>query len=411
MRITFVRHGQSEANAARVWQGHGSTPLTREGRAQAKALGARLAGRHFDLVLSSDLERAADTARIAGYEPEQSIAWREGDIGGWDGLTEAQVLERFPEEIARLRAGEDIAFGATGETLAEVRERARRAVERLIERLGPDDQALVVSHGGIIGAAVRDVLGLPVTGRYMGLQMNTAITDVEVQADGTMRLLRYADAGHLGPWVGFAARMHREGAVVIDLIRHAVTDANVAGRVQGQLDWGLNDEGRHQAARLASWIGQVDEVYTSPLGRAAETASLAFGPDHRPAHLEGLMEIDMGEWEGRNWEELRSSDPLLQDLWDVDEHFQRGMTGETYAQLRERATATMHGLANGGGGPKRIAAVSHGGTIGAYLRTLLGLDGARRHRLGRLANTAVSRVAYLKEGPLLVDFNVSYHLE
>lgn len=413
MRITFVRHGQSEANAAAVWQGRGSTPLTADGRDQAGRLGRRLAARQYDLVLSSDIERAFHTAEIAGHTPQEKLAvWREGDIGAWDGLTEKEILEQFPDDIARLRNGEDLPFGGTGESMADVRARVASGIDDLIDRLGPDDQALVVSHGGVIAAAVRQVLDLPTKGRGpIGLMMNTAITEIRVRPDRSMKLVRYADAGHLGGFVGFASRMHGEGAVVVDLIRHGVTDANEDGRVQGQVDWGLNDQGRSQAAALGSWIGEVDAVFASPLGRAAETAAIAFADRHEPQHHDGLKEIDMGEWEGKDWADLVAENPELGELWDIGDDFHRGGTGESYSQLRDRANETIPALAGSADGPRRVAAVSHGGTIGAYIRTLLGLSSGEHNRLGRLANTSVSRVVFMEDGPLLADYNVSYHLE
>ena len=74
--IMFMRHGQSEANARHIWQGKGSSPLTVKGQAQATSAGLRLQMREFDLVISSDLERAADTARLARFEPDQRSIWR-----------------------------------------------------------------------------------------------------------------------------------------------------------------------------------------------------------------------------------------------------------------------------------------------------------------------------------------------
>ncbi len=395
-----------------VWQGRGSTPLTAEGRSQAERLGERIGSREYDLVLSSDIERAFHTAQIAGHQPHQQMeVWREGDIGAWDGLTEAEILERYPDEIAKLRDGEDLPFGGTGESMADVRARVSSGIDDLVDRLGPDGQALVVTHGGVIAAAVRQVLDLPTEGRFTGLMMNTAITEIDVRPDRSMKLVRYADAGHIGGLVGFAARMHGEGAVVVDLIRHGQTDANVNNRVQGQTDWGLNDRGRSQAEALGGWIGQVDAVFASPLGRAAETAAIAFADHHEPQHHDGLKEIHMGEWEGQDWADLVANNPELGELWQIGDDFHRGGTGETYAQLRDRAGKTIRALAGASNGPRRLAAVSHGGTIGAYIRTLLGLSSNGHNRIGRLANTSVSRVVFLEDGPLLADYNVTYHLE
>ncbi len=113
--VCLVRHGQSVSNAEGVWQGQGDSPLSDLGRTQVDALGAALLGQRYDLVLSSDLSRAAETARAAGVEVEHDRAWREIDVGNWEGLTMEQVVERFPEQIAALKDRRTFAIGG-GET-------------------------------------------------------------------------------------------------------------------------------------------------------------------------------------------------------------------------------------------------------------------------------------------------------
>ncbi|MGB5413935.1 MAG: histidine phosphatase family protein, partial [Polyangiales bacterium] len=70
LEVCLVRHGQSVSNAEGVWQGQGDSPLSDLGRTQVAALGAAILGQRYDTVLSSDLSRAAETAKAAGVEVE-----------------------------------------------------------------------------------------------------------------------------------------------------------------------------------------------------------------------------------------------------------------------------------------------------------------------------------------------------
>ena len=134
--ITLVRHAQSEANAAGIWQGQGDAPLSGDGRAQARLLAPRLAHRDFDIVISSDLSRTQETAELAGRIPERlEKSWREMDLGAWEGRTFAEVAERHPDLLEAIRRGEAVSFGETGETIAEFEERVVDAFDRLVDEL------------------------------------------------------------------------------------------------------------------------------------------------------------------------------------------------------------------------------------------------------------------------------------
>ena len=109
------------------------------------------------------------------------------------------------------------------------------------------------------------------TAQFAG-PLNTSLTSFRL-VFGKLRLATYNDTAHLGFVSDWTAERMRDGDPLITLVRHGETDANVQGRVQGQTDWGLNDQGRIQAAALASWYGRQDHVFASPMGRAAETAA------------------------------------------------------------------------------------------------------------------------------------------
>jgi broad specificity phosphatase PhoE len=161
--ILIARHGQSDWNATKRWQGHADRPLTQKGRGQAEALAARLAHIDLDAIYSSDLGRARDTAAVVadsqGLDVRIEPDLREVDVGSWSGLTRAEAEERFPEGFARWQQGypgwED------GESYEAMTDRVIAAVKRIAAE-HPDERVLVVSHGGPIRALHAEALGLDV---------------------------------------------------------------------------------------------------------------------------------------------------------------------------------------------------------------------------------------------------------
>ena len=118
--IWLVRHGETTANAAGVWQGHGSVGLSERGREQAAVVGRRLARTAFDVVVASDLERTRATAAAAGLRAETDPAWREMDIGRWEGLHREEVVARYGDELRALVAGQEVAAGGGRPGVASV---------------------------------------------------------------------------------------------------------------------------------------------------------------------------------------------------------------------------------------------------------------------------------------------------
>jgi broad specificity phosphatase PhoE len=161
--ILIARHGQSDWNATRRWQGHADRPLTEKGREQGHALAARLAHIDLDAVYSSDLRRARDTAAVVaenqGLEVRELPELREVDVGSWSGLTRAEAEERFPEGFARWKQG--YPGWQDGETYEAMTDRVIAAVKE-IAREHLDGRVLIVSHGGPIRAMHAEALGLDV---------------------------------------------------------------------------------------------------------------------------------------------------------------------------------------------------------------------------------------------------------
>lgn len=410
LSVTFIRHARSEANEANIWQGQGDSPLSPHGRRQVELLGERLAGYEFDLAVASDLTRTRQTAQAAGTEVESDPGWREMDLGGWEGRSFEDVAEEHPDLLEAIRSGEAVKFGATGETIHEFEERIIDAFDRLVARLDGAGTALVVTHGGVIDVIVGRALGRSNGRRTYPIVTNTSLTRLSTAAlwrnPDALRIQTFNDATHLGHDVGFLGRMRAEGIPVVGLVRHGVTEANKAHRIQGHSCWGLDDEGREQARRLARWYGPIDRVLSSPTPRAAETATLLANGAGVECFDE-LMEMGFGEWEGRYYEDLMdgASDELARRIFVDGDDLPRGRTGESFAMVRDRLAPFLAGLDLDPS--KRTVAVSHGAAIKSVVAAIIGRGVDINDGLATPLNGSVSHVAYTAIGPMLADFSVT----
>jgi probable phosphoglycerate mutase len=157
------RHGQTAWNVENRFQGHTDVPLTETGQAQAERAARLLAALKPDKIYSSDLTRAASTAaalaRITGLPVTPDKDLRERGGGSWEGLTNAEIRGRFPEQIVSWDPPD-------GETREAVADRVSGALTRIAADLstsgrGDDDGlAVVVSHGAAIRLGIERFLGL-----------------------------------------------------------------------------------------------------------------------------------------------------------------------------------------------------------------------------------------------------------
>jgi broad specificity phosphatase PhoE len=179
--LLLARHGETDWNAERRWQGHAESDLSENGRAQARALADHLRGRGIDAIYSSDLRRARDTAVIVasklGLPVQVDAALREVDIGEWSGLTTDEIETRFPEGAARRRNGGT--GWERGEPIEAMSARILSAV-RSIAAAHDGETVLAVTHGGPI-REVRRASG--VRGEQWHLVGNCEVDELAVRGD------------------------------------------------------------------------------------------------------------------------------------------------------------------------------------------------------------------------------------
>jgi probable phosphoglycerate mutase len=161
--LLLVRHGETDWNRDRRFQGHADPPLNDAGREQARALAEELAGERIDFVYTSDLVRAHETAEIVaarlGADVVARSELREIDVGDWEGLTWPEIEERHPEGA---RSWHEHGHGwKSGETYDQLGERIIAALRRIAAD-HPAQRVLVVGHGGTVRAIRAFIEGLSV---------------------------------------------------------------------------------------------------------------------------------------------------------------------------------------------------------------------------------------------------------
>lgn len=184
-RLIIWRHGQTEWNATDRIQGHADVGLDDIGRAQAAAAAQQIAAGHPDVIVSSDLRRAADTAgalaSVTGLTVRLDPRLRERHFGDWQGLTNAEARSAYPQVWARWRRGES-ADGAGIEDIDTLRERALKA---MTDAAALGGTVVVVTHGGTAKQAMGSMLGWPpdVSSRVMAL-MNCHWAEIQWHVHG-----------------------------------------------------------------------------------------------------------------------------------------------------------------------------------------------------------------------------------
>ena len=187
------------------------------------------------------------------------------------------------------------------------------------------------------------------------------------------------------------------------LVRHGATEWNHTKRAQGHADIELSEDGRRQAAHVASEFAGLDiaAVYSSDLRRALDTAgAIAAAHDLEVVADADFREIDQGEWEGLPIDEIKRRWP---ELWGPARHFTQRPGGESPQQVRARALAALRRVVEAHPG-ETVVIVTHGGTIRWLSAEALGFDDRRAARIRGLGNgAAVSFSARLDDGRLVLE--------
>ena len=195
----LLRHGQTPMSVQQRYAGRSDPPLTEAGVQQAAAAAKRLASAGFGVIVTSPLLRTVQTAQavaaVTGAAVVTDDGFRETDFGAWEGLTFAEVRERWPAEISAWLADPDVAPPG-GESFTDVSARVTEALDRLLAaRAG--QTVLIVSHVTPIKTLVAAALLAPPAALYRMHLDVAALCEIDWYADGPAVLRSFNDTSHL----------------------------------------------------------------------------------------------------------------------------------------------------------------------------------------------------------------------
>jgi len=196
MKLLLARHGQTEWNALRRFQGSSDVGLSALGVRQAEALGRALRHRRLAAAYASPLQRARETASLAvgGRVPVHVLPeLTELSLGEWEGCTVDEIRQRDGDPYQRWLEAPLDCTPPGGETLTAVCARVLTAIDRIAAAHPNGDEVLIVAHGGVISVYACHVLGLSFNALWRLRVENASLTTIRPP-----RLVSLNDTAHLG---------------------------------------------------------------------------------------------------------------------------------------------------------------------------------------------------------------------
>lgn len=201
MANTFyiVRHGQTNWNILGKTQGHGNSDLTKKGEEQALELAEAMLNYPIDLIYSSDLGRAVQTAEIVGQkigiEVNQTPSLREMGFGAWEGLLIEEIKKDHLDTYTTWRNEPHLVNIEGGETLHIIKERVDSFIKEINEKYD-NKHILLVSHSVTVRVMLLSFLNSGMENIYRIKQDNTALNMVEFRDYGPV-VLKMNDTSHI----------------------------------------------------------------------------------------------------------------------------------------------------------------------------------------------------------------------
>jgi alpha-ribazole phosphatase len=188
-RFILIRHGETIWNRESRYHGQSDIPLNEEGKKQAKKLSERLKDEKIDIVYSSDLQRAFETAKLIAKPHLLDVntvkEMRELSLGIWEGFTLEEIQQKWPREYAQWRENPHYVRPPGGETICELCNRVAVFLRKIAHN-NKEKNVAIVTHAGPIRALLSVILGLEKEKFWKFKISNTSLTVLEY--DGTTDL-------------------------------------------------------------------------------------------------------------------------------------------------------------------------------------------------------------------------------
>ncbi|MFC1962266.1 alpha-ribazole phosphatase [Chloroflexota bacterium] len=198
-KLLLARHGNTKANSAERFWGQTDVELSEEGTWQAEKLRDRLAAETIDTIYTSSLRRAKVTAEIiASQQKVKSVTCeelREINFGLIEGLTYAEISQRYPDFAAVLADRNSHPHFPDGESQDDLNARVKAFLPRL-EKHDSEETVLIVAHSGVLRMMVCNLMGIPIR-HWRQFRLNLgSLSILETYAQGAILNL-FNDISHL----------------------------------------------------------------------------------------------------------------------------------------------------------------------------------------------------------------------
>tara|TARA_B100000963_G_scaffold68708_1_gene56994 strand:- start:4131 stop:5357 length:1227 start_codon:yes stop_codon:yes gene_type:complete len=357
--VHLVRHGETEQNTLRVWQGHTDTPLNSNGIQQAKLLSNRIKDRNLK-IFSSDLNRATETASFLSNNIILRENLREINVGDFTGMSVKDTYTSNNDIFQSLK-DDDFQF-PNGESVKSFKCRVNREIEYIFDNTDEDSESVVFTHGFFIGTVIGLTLGFNNYPFPIGDIENTSISTI-VKRETVTQVNKFNDSIHLTmDNIDYPAKIKNS---VLTFIRHGQTDSNLGGIWQGHIDNPLNETGVDEARSLNNLFRDYDVYVSSPYKRAHQTLSLIVNNDIQTS--KELTEMNLGKWEGLTTTEIleKYQKQFIEALF-LNHKSKYGIDGESIHEAGERVEKLINKFEN-----SKILMASHGGTIKSAVTKLI----------------------------------------
>jgi len=198
-KLYLIRHGQSEWNELKKIQGQTNTNLTKHGKDQAKMLANMLIDENIDVIYTSDLNRAKDTAKTISEKINKPLIYseflREIKFGIWEGLTISEIEDRYKDQYLIWNKSPDELILDNAETLQILKDRVMNWINPILLE-NKEKNIAIVSHGTTLKVLMLSLLGIPLFHYKNFTISNVGLSVIECR-DFNNVLTKLNDLSHL----------------------------------------------------------------------------------------------------------------------------------------------------------------------------------------------------------------------
>ena len=390
IRLILVRHGLSSFNEKGLIQGRtDDSYLTEKGYEQANKAGKALSKINFDMIYSSPLIRAAETANTINksFKKEQNIIYDrnllEVDLSSWSGLTIDDIKNKYPEtyttwkndpENLVLKRNDDSEY----KPIQELFNQANNFIKDIFKIYSNTNDAniLVIGHNAILRCLILLLIGRPKKG-FRKIRLDNASFSIlnlfEHNDSHKTQVECLNQTSHLNKKVP-----NKIGDSRIFLIRHGETNWNKEGRFQGQIDIPLNKNGKDQAKKTFEYLKEINfsKAFSSSMSRPYETAQIILqnNKELKITKLDSLLEISHGLWEGKLEKEIKSEWPALLKNWHDKPEEVIMPEGESIKDVSERSVKAFQEICLSQKYNDLTLLVAHDAVNKTLICNILGID-------------------------------------